>query len=205
MKEVPESCRRGPKRYELAMGVLGAPGLLLLAPAGSLAPYIGPFYGWVLFMGPGIGFLLVLFAAGCLVLAIVERPVRRWLPIALVFVALGGALFHPGVVDASWRSHFERDFVARDEAARWAASQEPSDRRLPLPAPMSTLSEGGFVYVHRDESGGLWAAFPIVTYGIDDSVGYVWSRSGEPPPEAAYPQLVRWSYYRAGWYMFWST
>jgi hypothetical protein len=143
-------------------------------------------------------------------MAIVNR--RPWkLPAGILLLLTVPVGIAYGAVDRLWAVRFEqskdlrREFLVVAHRHMEEADQEgPGLVKVELPPSLRRLSNG-YAYSYRDESGAKYAAYAVVTFGIDNSTGFVWSETGAPPPPMAFPQLVRYRPMGDGWFMFWST
>jgi hypothetical protein len=129
-----------------------------------------------------------------------QRRDRFGLNSSLVVVALflGGILIvcrNEQLVLTQWKQKFDKCHLARAEALAWFRKLPANLERYAHPEPpanVKALATGaGRVLVTTDKAGRRWLGIAIVSYGIDNDKVFLWSESGDRPPEEAYPVVVK--------------
>lgn len=176
-----------PSEWHAAVGLVA--GMLLMAPYGRLAPWLEGEPELLFFMP--FGLVVVFYGFVNLVLALTSRRPRVVSLASLVSsVAIGLFHFWPSSVEASWRARFEHDLPLMKGAIQLLKqSKAAEDETYRLPERYSSLTGFRRAIAYEDSTGKTWYSFPIVTYGIDNSLGFSWSESGLPPPAEALHQI----------------
>lgn len=155
----------------------------------------GPFYTGALLV---IAIALVLYAAR------LKRPYKIAAMFLSVCVALSINQFRPDAVQAAYVENFP--FAKAGEAVAWLRTQGPYSRdfqQVQMPEQFDGICEHRSAMV-AVERGKTWFLFSVETVWIDNSIGFAWSDSGDPPPRTRY-DIVRSTRLPNGWYMWWST
>jgi len=159
---------------------------------------------WILLLSMAVPLL----AIGTVVVFVLGLVKKRWL--TLVFAAIVALAFQSLRVateleDDLWVSHFVRTADLRKEFLAFMDGQPTKKKDVPLPATLSQLSDNSFAYLTLGNDGKRFYCYSVFTHGIDNSRGFCWSESGQPPDILAFPVIVSVRPLGKGWFLFAST
>lgn len=181
--------------------------MLALEPVGVFEPWIAPKLGrWIE--------VLPFFLAGglaCFIAGFIEGAFRRkdvLLAAAAVLLPAGHiGLYRVFDLESlrkdQWTAFFHRHKAEWKEAEQWFKTLGESERRVPpdqMPSNLRQFAQAGYFRVRMDQQGTYWYAFCMVSMGIDNDRVFLWSREGGPPPDEAYPVIVKAWPMGGGWY-----
>jgi hypothetical protein len=150
------------------------------------------------------------FGAGTLASIGYGLYLRRWLVLLSAAVLFGmwlGLRAFGSYSDELWLNHFIATSTERIKFVEYMKSHsgpgEPA--RVMLPSGTNSPTAEPFAYSFRSGKGDRTFCYASFTHGIDNSIGFCWSESGEPPPSLAYPVITWTKALGNGWFMFRST
>lgn len=186
-------------------------GALLAAIATYFVRNQGPEDSFIGFKTLALGTIagaFILATVGCLLVAIGQRrPLRTCVAFGGLCWGLVLLLGKPFDHDRVWGESFVLNRASMAAAIRRDQTKVERDdaASIPLPKPYRKLAREGEMIKYRDSEGATWFLFLQYIAGVDNGFGFAWSAKDTPPPESAYPQIVRTKPLGDGWYMFWST
>lgn len=152
----------------------------------------------------GVGFLAMI---GAVIASLITKK-SRLLVIPIVAV---------GFASATYLAQKPRD---EDWIARFSEIRTPlSNERERLRAEISRLKPGessqtpsqlewaekGRVLIGKTEDGSGWVFFPQYTFGIDNTIGYLWSDGAQAPEQTAFESVHRSVPIEKGWFLVFTT